>query len=137
MAFFYPRPSGLQPTLDRLFVAFARATGRPLGAPAQAAQQATDVVRMVDHTPAPQDQIRHTRTGPQVGREATGRRTLEQPAFELSTLLIAELPGPSGSRPGRQPGLALLLERGAPAPDRTPIDTDLAGDVNWSQALLQ
>src|SRR6266487_1929909 len=73
-----PRPVGGDPAADRRLVAFDRASGWSLQAPAHLPQHPPDVAGMVAHTGQPPDHLRDALQGPPVGRKAMRTSALAQ-----------------------------------------------------------
>jgi hypothetical protein len=97
-----PRPIGLHPPGDRLLVAFHRAAGGALQAPAQpAAQQLPHVPGMVGNPGRLLDHVRDAGQGPVVGVEPVRTGAFTQRPLEIVQLLVGQARGvPGGAGAG-------------------------------------
>jgi hypothetical protein len=121
-AFFCPRPGVLDPALDGGLVALPRAARRLLPAPAEAVQQAADMIAAVAHPEASPDQIGHPLRGPQGRRKAVGFGPLDQQARQLREPRAGQLVRAPGTRTTAQRGISTPLP--PPLPDEYGLATD-------------
>ena len=126
----------LDPALDGALVALAGAPRGLLPAPAEAVQQAADMIAVITNPEALPEQIGDALCGPHPRREAVGFRSPRQQAWELGQLSPSHLRGPSRSRPtaqSRRSSPTILLR---PLMDRLTTHTQLPGNPRQRLALL-
>jgi len=135
--FFYPRPVGLNPTLDRRLVPFDGAALGFLRRPAQAAQDAPDMVDMIANAKPLLDDLGYTRTCPQVCRIADSPGPSKQKPLEGLPCRLIQFGWPSGQRLGPNRFRAALQKSGFPPPDAPSVNTHAPGDFHRLQSLLK
>jgi len=127
----------MDPLANTLIIAFLGSGLRALGCEAARAEQATDMVGVIDDVKALTDQLSNPPTGPQGGRKPTSLRPGKNPSPQSPALLRRQFGGPTGSTPGFQARLPLLAVGPLPSPDRPPIDPQALGHNMGLQALLE
>jgi hypothetical protein len=125
----------MDPSANPLVIPFLGADLRALGRQAAGAQQATDMVGVVDDVKALTDQVSNPPTGPQGGGESAGLRPFQNPSYQGGPLGSCQFRWPAGSALGLQACLALASVDAPPSPHRSAIDPQSLGHDMGLQAL--
>jgi hypothetical protein len=136
-AFFYPRPGVLDPALDGGLVALAGATRGFLPAPAEAVQQAANMIAVMAHAETSPDQIGDPLRGPQGRREAVDFRALREQSGKPGQLPGCQFGGPSGPWALQQTRCPLASPPLVPDKDGLARNAQLAGYRRKRLARLQ
>jgi hypothetical protein len=136
-AFFYPCPVFVYPAADFVFIALKGAARGFLRTPSQIVQHAPDVVDVVLHAEALLDQLRHARTGPQIGAKAGRHWPLQQQPLQFALVLGGELRRPATRRARAHTLLTRTACRRLPSAHAAPIHADTLGNLRRQQPFLQ
>jgi len=136
--FFLPWPNPLDPLPHTTVVALLRARLWALRTEPTGAEQAPDVVGVVDDSEMVTDQVDDAPTRPQARPIASRFGPRDHQARQSLPLRGGELRRSTGCRPGAQARTALASVRPLPSADRAPIDAqalgdDMDGDVTLEQ----
>src|SRR5215813_2008459 len=136
--FFYRRPIHLDPLPDATIVALFGPRLGPLRTEATSAEQASDVIRMVDDIEVMANQINDASAGPEARGVAGSFRAGDDEARQSTALGGAELRRPTRGRLGAEASAALASVGSLPSPDRPPIDTEaISHHMNGNLTLQQ
>jgi hypothetical protein len=136
--FFYRGPLHLDPLTHATVVTLFRARLGALRTEPAGAEQAPDVIRVVDDIEVVMDQIDDSSTGPQTRAVAGRFRPRDDQPRQSTALPRAELRRSPGGQPGAQASAALMSVRPLPAADGAPIDAQALGhDMNGDVTLEQ
>jgi len=136
-AFFYPGPIASHPVSNRLFVPLSCPAFGLLGAEAERAQKAADMVGMIRDPESATDEIDDPGTGPQIGWVSVGRGPLENHVGKLLSILGGQLGWTAGGRNGCQPLDSVVMIGGKPAVYRTAIDSELSRYLAGAETLAE
>ena len=137
MLFFNGRPHLLDPLADAFFVAFDGSAGGLLRAPAHGVQQAADVIDVVANPKRALNVLGHAGTGPQISRESSCSRALEQMLFQSLSLSRGKLAWPAAGGHRLQRRSATETQIVLPSPYAARIDIHCPGHFSLSKSLFQ
>ena len=136
-AFFQARPGAFHPTLDGGLVAFASAARGLLPTPAEAVQQAANMIAIITHPEAAPNEIRHSLRGPDRRRESVSLGSLREQARKLRESSAGQFRRASGTRTAVQARLASPSPPLGPNKHGLAAHAELPGNRAKRLAVLQ